>query len=433
MELLKRIWGTADLRKRILYTIGLIIIFRIAGHITVPGIDPAAVKAAFASGSGGGALQIFSVLTGGSMERFSIVMMGLAPFINASIIVQLMTVVIPKLEQYKNEGEAGQRKIQNITRWLTLPLALVQSYGMIILISNLGGRSAVPVIDTSSFTEMASAMITVTAGTLFLMWLGELITENGLGNGISLLIFTGIITAMPAVIGGIMEDAAFGGGAATPFAVFILVTLVLLVLTVIVMDAQRNVQIVNAARSATGEKTTLPIRLLQAGMIPVIFAVSLLTFPTVIAQLLSGAESQWVKDVALWWTSRFNADNVTVHYLVAYFLLIIIFTYFYVSIVFNPTKVAENIQKNGGFIPGIRPGAETAKYLGDVSNRMNLWGGIFLGFVAMVPLIFTMFTSLTQQQLVISGAGLIIIVSVVLELIRQVNARLSTHDYGKLG
>ncbi len=429
MDYLYRIWNSKQLRNRILFTLAIIIIFRIAAHIAVPGVDPESIKSLF---EGGGALAIFAALTGGSMENFSIVLMGLAPYINASIIVQLMTVVVPKLEQLSKEGESGQRTITSITRWLTLPLALAQSYGMIVLISNgIGGSGEF--IDTSDPTQIIPAMITISAGTIFLMWLGELITEKGIGNGISLLIFTGIISAMPGVIGNLVAAAEFGNTTkAIPFLIFVGVSAILLVITVVVMDAQRSITIINASRNTTGEKSSLPIRLLQAGMIPIIFAISMVTFPSVLSSLFVNADSAWLQSAAAWWTNHFNTSRPTFEYLVLYFLLIVAFSYFYVSIVFRPEQVAENIQKRGGFIPGVRPGTETANYLEFVSNRMNLWGGSFLGFIALVPIVFTMFTTLTSTDLIISGSGLIIVVGVVLELIRQINAQLISHNYDKL-
>ena len=430
METLKRIWNTKQLRKKILFTLGIIIIFRIAAHITVPGVDTSDLEKLF---EGSGALSIFAALTGGSMKNFSIVMMGLAPYINASIIVQLMTVVVPKLESWSKEGEQGQRKITNLTRWLTLPLAIAQSYGMIILISNsIPGTQGV--IDVTNPAEVLPAMITIAAGTIFLVWLGEMITEKGIGNGISLLIFTGIISSMPTVIGNILAGVSFGSTEKIlPFIVFVAVTGGLLFLVTYIMASQRPIQIVNASRGTTGEQSTLPIRLLQAGMIPIIFAVSLITFPGVIAQFTQKSQHEWLSSAAGWWARHFSSGSPTLEYLVLYFALIVAFSYFYVSITFRPEQVAENIQKRGGFIPGIRPGKDTARYLGFVSNRINLWGGSFLGLIALVPLVFTMFTTLSQTDLIISGSGLIIVVGVVLELIRQINAHLVTHNYDKLG
>lgn len=429
MDYLRRIWNSKQLRNRILFTLFILLVFRIAAHIAVPGVDPKAIQSLFNSG---GALSIFAALTGGSMENFSIVLMGLSPYINASIIIQLMTVVIPKLENLSKEGEQGQKTITSITRWLTLPLAIAQSYGMIMLISQ-GVPGSGQFIDVTSPTQMIPAMLTITAGTIFLMWLGELITEKGIGNGISLLIFTGIVSSMPGVIGNMVAAAELGNSSkVVPFLMFFAVSVCLLVIVVIVMEAQRSITIINASRNTTGEKSALPIRLLQAGMIPIIFAISLTTFPSVFAQLFQNSEAGLLKNAADWWTAHFNQSRPTFEFLVLYFVLIVIFSYFYVSIVFRAEQVAENIQKRGGFIPGVRPGKETANFLAFVSNRMNLWGGSFLGFIALVPIVFTMFTQLSSSDLIISGSGLIIVVGVVLELIRQVNAQLISHNYDKL-
>lgn len=430
MNHLIRIWKSKGLRNRILFTIFIIFVFRLAASITVPGVDPKELAETFSTG---GALAIFSALTGGSLENFSIIMMGLSPYINASIIVQLMTVAIPKLEALSKEGEQGKRKINSITRWLTFPLAFLQSYGMIVLISSTTFGAEGTFIDPNNFAEVFPAMITISAGTIFLVWLGELISEKGLGNGISVLIFAGIVSAMPGVVGNLLVGAELGDTEKiASFIVFTLVTVALLVVVVLFTEANRAIPITHTSRTARGAKSTLPIRLLQAGMIPIIFAVSMITFPSVLMQFFSNSNYEWLRSFASFWNTYFNSGSPTFAYLLLYFLLILAFSYFYVSIVFNTENIAENLQKRGGFIPGIRPGRETAEYLHKVSNRMNLWGGSFLGFVALVPIVFTMFTTLSSADLIISGSGLIIVVGVVLELIRQANAQLVMHDYDKL-
>ena len=425
-----KMWRTAALRDRILFTLGIVLIFRLLAHVTVPGVDAGVVQEFFAGNAAG---AILSIVTGGSLENFSLVMMGLAPYINASIIVQLMTVVLPRLEAWAKEGETGQRKLSRVTRILTVPLAVAQSYGMIWLISS-GLPGTGQFLDPTDPAQILPAMITVTAGTMLLVWLGELITEKGIGNGISLLIFAGIIAAMPGVIGNLIEQSAVGNvEVVRAFTFFGIVTLVMLVAIVVVMEAFRPVPLVNAGRSVGGGKSTFPIRLLQAGMIPIIFAISLITLPSILAQFVSGAESAWLQDAAAWWTQHFNAGRITLEYLVLYAAMIILFTFFYVSIVFRPENIAKNFQKRGTFIPGVRPGTETVEYLRGVSFRINLWGGSILAAVALVPLLFTMFTPLSQHDLIISGSGLIIIVGVVLELIRQTRAHLVMHDYDRLG
>jgi preprotein translocase subunit SecY len=430
---LHQIWQSRTLRKKILFTLFILIIFRLAAHITVPGVNIDALGNVFQQND---LLGVFSALTGGSMESFSIVLMGLSPYINASIIMQLMTVVIPKLETLSKEGMEGRRKINHYTRILTVPFALLQSYGMIILLNQSSQGLGTPLIESvTDPTIVIPIMIIVTAGTIFLMWLGELITENGIGNGISLLIFASIISGMPAIVGRMLGIAQ--GGDTTKlgyFVVFIVLTILMLMFVVLITEGQRNIPITYATRASggKGEKAGLPIRVNQAGMIPIIFAISMMTFPSVVAQFFQASASPSLQSVADFILRYFNATNPTYLYMVIYFLLIVAFSYFYVSVTFNPEQVAENIQKRGGFIPGIRPGSQTADFLGKVSSRMNLFGGTFLAIVAVIPILFTKYTTLSSSDLIISGSGLIIVVGVVLELIRQIDAQLVMHDYDKL-
>ncbi len=427
---LKQIWQSATLRRRILFTLFILLVFRIAAHITVPGVNIAALKNVFEQNS---LLGVFSALTGGSMEQFSIVLMGLAPYINASIIMQLMTVVIPKLEALSKEGMEGRRQINKYTRWLTVPLAFLQSYGMIILLNQSSQGRLIP--GAGDPGVVIPIMLIVTGGTIFIMWLGELITEKGIGNGISLIIFTGIIAGIPTIFGRML--GTFQAGDTTKmghFILFILLTLLLLVFVVIISEGQRNIPITYATRATggKGEKSVLPIRVNQAGMIPIIFAISMVTFPSVIAQFFSVSDSSALQATADFINKYLNANNPSYFYLVTYFLLIVAFSYFYVSVTFNPDNVAETIQKRGGFIPGIRPGRQTAEFLGKTSSHLNLFGGSFIALVAVVPIVFTKYTTLSPGDLIISGAGLIIMVGVVLELIRQIDAQLVMHDYEKL-
>jgi len=407
-----------------------LLVFRIAAHITVPGVNTQALAGIFDKNQ---LLGVFSALTGGSMENFSIVLMGLSPYINASIIVQLMTVVIPKLETLSKEGMEGRRKINQYTRILSVPLAFLQSYGMIILLNQSSQGQLIP--NVGSMGVVLPIMLIVTAGTVFMMWLGELITERGIGNGISLIIFAGIVGGMPPVVGRMLGIAQ--GGDSTKlgyFAFFMIMTILMLIFVVLISEGQRNIPITYATRATggKGEKASLPIRVNQAGMIPIIFAVSMMTFPSVISQFFQASASPVLKKIADFMLKFFNSSNPSYFYMVLYFLLIIAFSYFYVSVTFNSEQVSENIQKRGGFIPGIRPGSQTAEFLGRVSGHMNLFGGIFLGIVAVIPILFTKFTPLSSSDLIISGSGLIIVVGVVLELIRQVDAQLVMHDYDKL-
>lgn len=428
-----QIWQSKQLRGKILFTLFALLVFRIAAHITVPGVNLAALGNIFQQNN---LLGVFSAFTGGSMENFSLVLMGLSPYINASIIIQLMTVVIPKLETLSKEGQDGRRKLNQYTRILAVPFALLQSYGMIILLNSSSQSTGIPLIsNVADPTIIIPIMLIVTAGTIFLMWLGEQITENGIGNGISLLIFASIISGMPTVIGRMLSLGQGGDTTKlTYFIVFVLLTILMLILVVYITEGQRNIPITYATRATggKGEKAGLPIRVNQAGMIPIIFAISIMTFPSVVAQFFKTSASTTLQGIADFILKYFNSTTPSYTYMVIYFLLIIAFSYFYVSVTFNPEQVAENIQKRGGFIPGIRPGSQTAEYLGKVSNHMNLFGGTAIAILSVVPILFTKFTTLSSSDLIISGSGLIIVVGVVLELMRQINAQLVMHDYDKL-
>ncbi|MEK7218608.1 MAG: preprotein translocase subunit SecY [Patescibacteria group bacterium] len=422
---LQQMWHSEDLRKRILITLGLLFLYRLTAHISVPGTDPAALGQFLNNRNAGGAIGIFAALTGGAIDNFSIVMLGLSPYINASIIVQLATVIFPKLEALSKEGAQGQQELNRYTRWLSLPLSFFQSYGFLILLSRgTGGRN---LVDTS-FPNVLAPMVFVTVGSLFLMWLGELITEKGIGNGSSLIIFTGIVTEIPARVSAILMSGDTKMGA---FVFFAIISVAMLIAVVLFTDAHRLIPITYANQGAgRGVQGSIPIRLNQAGMIPIIFAISLVTFPGVLAQFLQTAPR--FQGVVQFIATYLSSSNPSYTYMVAYFLLVLAFTYFYVSVTFKPAELAENIQKRGGFIPGVRPGTQTAHLLARTSNRLNLWGGVFLGIVAVIPLLFTSFTTLNSSDLIISGSGLIIIVGVVMELIRQINAQMLAHDYEKL-
>jgi preprotein translocase subunit SecY len=429
MKYFTQIWNTPSLRNKILFTISILVLFRLVAHITIPGINSAGISAIFEQNA---LLGVFSALTGGSMESFSIVLMGLSPYINASIIIQLMSVVIPKLEQLSNEGEEGRKTLNKYTRWLTLPLAFVQSYGMIMLLNNSAKALDKPLMDMQNSAELIPVMLTVTAGTVFAMWLGEIISEKGIGNGISLLIFSGIVSAMPPIFWRILGISQFDNTKLIAFTSFCLFTLALLVLITLFTEAYRNIPITYATRGAQAQKTNLPLRLNQSGMIPIIFAIAMITFPALMSQLMKGAQSESVKAVAEWISIYLSSMNPSYFYIAFYFLLVWGFSYFYVSITFKPDQVADNIQKRGGFIPGIRPGSATADYLQKTSMNLTFWGGMFLAIVAILPLLFTKYTTLSSSDLIISGSGLIIVVGVVLELIRQINAQLVAHDYDKI-
>lgn len=407
----------------------MIVVYRFLTHITIPGVDREALRYVFEKNS---LLGAFSLLTGGGAANFSIVLMGLSPYINASVILQLLTVIVPRLEDISKEGESGRRTINRYTRWLTFPLALIQSYGMIALINS---QAQVPVItDIKDPTVILPIMLTISTGTVILMWIGEVISEKGIGNGTSILIFASIVAGIPGIVGPTLALTATESERLIPLVAVLLITIILTLFVVMFTEGQRRIPITYAGQrgKAKGQQSVLPIRVNQAGMIPIIFAVSIVTFPSILGQFLIYADSEWVKSIGTIATTIFTPG--TLLYGLTFFLLIIGFTFFYVSIVFNPDQVAENIQKRGGFVPGLRPGKETAVYIGQVSTRLNLFGGTMIAFIAVLPLILqALFSNLDfgTVTVLISGSGLIIVVGVVLDLIRQINAQLLTHHYDR--
>jgi len=427
MRKLVQIWRNKSLRNKILFTLLGIIVYRLASSISVPGVDTEAVRVVFEQNQ---ILGVFSAFTGGSAENFSILLMGISPYINASIIMQLMAVVIPKLETLNKEGEQGRRTVNRWTRYLTLPLALLQSYGMILLLNNSAAQAGTTLItDVYDPYIVVPLMLSITTGTIFLMWLGEIMTEKGITNGISLIIFAGIVSVVPAIVGQTLGLAIYDETKYLPFILITIVTLLLTMFVVLVAEGYRNIPITYAGQGNRGiNKGGLPIKVNQAGMIPIIFAVSIITFPSLIAQFFQG------HPVADWVLTNFGGGQLSGVYIASLFLFVLGFTFFYVSITFNPEEVAENIQKRGGYIPGVRPGKETATYLGQVSSRLNLWGGLFIGFLAAGPILLQRVfqeLNLGTVQLLMSGSGIIIIVGVILELVRQVNTQLMQEDYDK--
>lgn len=429
LKYLSQIWNSKDLRNKILFTFGIIILTRILAHITVPGVNIAGLQAISNQNQ---LLEMFSLLTGGSTENFSIVLMGISPYITASIIIQLITVIVPKLENLSKEGENGRKKINSYTRWLTLPLAFLQSYGMIAILNSQSQIPLIPNINDPSI--ILPAMLTISAGTILLVWLGEQISEKGIGNGISVLIFASIISGTPQMIGQGLYLVQSDESKLIPFVVMVLLTIILITFVILINEAQRNIPITYAGRGirSKSDQASFPIRINQAGMIPIIFAMALISFPSIIGQFLTVAKSEWLRNVGTYMTTLFQVNSPS--YIVVYLILVIAFTFFYVSITFNAEQIADNIQKRGGYIPGIRPGQQTVEHIQQVSNRLTLFGALFIGFIGVIP-IFVQFifqsAGLGGIPLIMSGAGILIIVGVVLELIRQTNAQLVMHDYQK--
>jgi len=419
VDKLIQIWKAKDLRNNILFVLIMLAIFRLAAHIPVPGVDVGALKDFFASNQILGLLNVFS---GGSMQNFSIVMMGIAPYITSSIIFQLLAMIIPKLEEMQKD-EAGRQKINMWTRFATVPLASLQSYGMITLLR----RSSYDILGDISSFNLFSMIIVITAGTIFLMWIGELISEKKVGNGISLLIFAGIVASLPQVIQQVV--ISFDSSQLFILIGFIVVALITIIGVVIITEGQRNVPVqyarqVRGRRMYGGTSTHLPLRVNMAGVIPIIFAISVVLFPPMIAQFFVHARSAWIAKAAEWTITIFQNQLV---YGVIYFLLVFAFTYFYTEVIFHPTQIAENLQKNGGFIPGIRPGRHTSEYLANTTHKIIFVGALFLGIIAILPLIMRYFTGM--QSLAIGGTSLLIVVAVVIETVKQVESQLTMREY----
>ena len=398
----------------------MLVIFRLAAHVPVPGVDTSALQDFFAANQ---LLGIMNVLSGGGMENFSIVAMGIAPYITASIIFQLLVMIVPQLEAIQKEGESGQRRINQWTRMLTVPLAAIQGYGLIALLR----QSQVNILPDLTPWRLFITIVTVTAGTVFLMWIGELISEKKIGNGISLLIFAGIVTSIPTFIQQTL--LVFDPSQLLNMIIFTAIAIITVVGVVIITEGQRNVP-VSYARQVRGTKmyggvnTHLPLRVNMAGVIPIIFAISIILFPPMIAQFFLNAQSAWIAGAASWVISVFQNQLV---YGILYFVLVFGFTYFYTEVVFHPDQISENLQKQGGFIPGIRPGAHTAAYLKNTTNRIILAGALFLGIIAVLPLVTSQFSGIST--LAIGGTSLLIVVSVVIETVKQVESQLTMREY----
>ena len=420
MRTLLNIWNTPDLRRKILFTISIIVIFRIIAHIPMPGVDVSALQKFF---SGSQIFQLLDIFSGGTLFNFSIMTLGLNPYINASIIMQLLTNVIPKLEELQKEGEYGRAKINQYTRYITLPLAFVQSWGVLILLQ----RSGSGILTNLAPIELITIIITMTSGTMLLMWLGELITENGIGNGISILIFAGILARLPVTFG--QTATIFNQQNAFNIILVAVMAVVVIAAVVVINEAHRRVPVqyarrVRGDRSYGGGSSFLPIRINQAGVIPIIFAVSIILLPGMLATFFASAANPAIANLA---TQVRDLFNNTTFYSGLYFALVLLFTYFYTGITFQPNKIADDLRKYGGFIPGIRPGIATSDYLGYIINRITLVGGIFLGAIAILPFVSQGVTNIST--LAIGGTGLLIVVSVVLETAKQLESQLVMRSY----
>ncbi len=407
------------LRKRIFFTLGALVLFRVLAAIPVPGVDHAALSRFFTNNEFFGLLNIFS---GGGLSQLSIVMLGVGPYITGSIIMQLLTIMSPRLkEMYQEDGEAGKRRFAQYGRLLTVPLALVQGFGFIKLLQSQQVFAAL-----SPFAFVVN-LIVITAGSVLLMWIGELISEYGIGNGVSLIIFAGIVASLPSYLGQLV--AIFDPSQIPVYLASIIVGAIVVIGVVVITEAERPIPVtyakqVRGNRVYGGTSTYLPLRINQAGVIPIIFAMSLLLFPQMIVRFLQNVDNTTVKTVSTYMLSLLSNSWF---YGIAYFLLVFVFTYFYTAVTFDPDQISTNLQKNGAFIPGVRPGKSTSEHIARILTRLTLVGALFLGVIAVLPLIMKGITGI--QALSIGGTGLLIVVSVVIDLIKKVNAQVSIREY----
>jgi preprotein translocase subunit SecY len=418
-EKLVQIFKIKELRNKILFVLGILVVFRVAANIPVPGVNIDQLRSFFENNQFFGLLNMFS---GGGLRNISVVMLGVGPYITASIIMQLLTMIIPRLEQiYKEEGEAGRQKFNMWTRWITVPLAALQTFAMINLF-----RSQHILGDLTSL-QMVTIIVTATAGTVFLMWLGELITEKNIGNGVSIIIFAGIVASLPTSISRLF--VIWDPTKLFTYIGFLAFAILVIAAVVFVTEGQRNIPVsyakrVRGNRVYGGTSTHLPLRVNQAGVIPIIFAMSIMLFPGMIANFLSNASNPALAHFATVVDGIFKNQWF---YGSAYFLLVVLFTYFYTAVTFDPKNIAENLQKQGGFVPGIRPGQATADYLSHTLSRITLSGALFLGAIAVLPFAVQGLTHI--QSLTIGGTGLLIAVSVVIEIMKQIESQLIMRDY----
>lgn len=413
---IKTCFTDKSLRTRILVVLGAFVFFRLLSNIPVPALEAARLEQLFSQNDFLGLINVFS---GGGLTTFSIVMLGVGPYITASIIMQLSTMMSPRLKAlYHEEGEAGRRKFSQYSRYLTVPLAILQAYGFITLLANSGALTGL-----TGF-EIIASMFAVVAGSMLLMWLGELVTEFGVGNGASLIIFAGIVASLPATFA---QLAVSYDASQIPMLVSFALAGVLLVLgTVYVTEAERPVPVTNAkaSRGGSGISSYIPLRLNQAGVMPIIFALSMITFPQLIMGFLTGSTNAIVTKISLWITYVYSTSWL---YALVYFVLVVLFTFFYVAVTFEPHSIAENLQKSGSFVPGIRPGTATGDYIGRVMTRITLISSIFLATIAVLPIVLQQVTGI--QALALGGTSLLIVVNVVTDLIKKVDAQVTMREY----
>ncbi len=435
LQAVRNAWNLPDMRRKILFTFLILAIYRLAAHVPVPGVNQEVLAQLYNQANQGGANQLIlllDLLSGGAVANFSVLAMGVYPYITASIILQLLIPIIPQLEELSKEGEAGRNKINQYTYYLTIPLAALQAIGQArLFIAQLGptilpnfgftGENLLPTI------TMILAMV---GGTMFAIWLGELITEQGVGNGLSIIIFGGIVARVPANMGRLLADPDRGW---LQLLAFLVITAITMFVIVVVQEGTRRIPVqygrrVRGRRMYAGGTTFIPLKVNTAGMIPLIFAQSILTFPAVIAGFFVGSSTAWIHNLAQSVIEIFNGTSGNPTYPILYFLMVVGFTYFYTDVLIQQQNLPETLQRQGGFIPGLRPGRTTANYITGVVRRITLAGAVFLGLVAVLPFLLTPF-GLSSNILLISSAGLLIVVGVVIDTLRQLEAQLLMRHY----
>ncbi|MEI8072993.1 MAG: preprotein translocase subunit SecY [Candidatus Saccharibacteria bacterium] len=425
--LLTQMYKNKDLRNRLIVVFSILAVYSLLSHVPVPVPDTAKLHSfllrLFQSNP---LLGFANLFTGGALSNFSILLMGLGPYINASIIIQLLTQVVPQLEALKKEGEAGQQKINYYTRLLTLPLAIIQSIAMVVLARTLSQQIAgVDLIGNPNIYQWVLMCTAITGGSMLLMWLGEIVTDRGIGNGISILILAGIVSNLPTQLAQQFSLAQADSTKIFSLAFFAIVAAAVVLFVVLLNEGQRNIPISYARRIAGdsrygGVDTHLPIRLITAGVIPIIFALAFLSLPGFLGQIFANAKTVWLAQGATWLKTVFQPNHTV--YTVTYFLLVVGFTYFYTAVVFKPDEIAEDLQKQGGFIPGIRPGKETSRYLKKIITRLTLFGSVALGLLAIFPFILQGVLK-SSSVLSIGGTGLLIIVAVIIETLKKIESK----------
>lgn len=421
IQKLKMIARDPKLRNRILFILGALLVFRVLAAIPIPGVDRIALEQFF---NGSQFLSFINIFSGGGLSGLSIVMLGVGPYITASIIMQLLTMMSEKLKAlYHEEGDAGRRKFSQYSRMLTVPLAAIQGFGFMLLLQQQG------ILDNMTQFQMISNLIIIIAGSVLLMWIGELVSEFGIGNGVSLIIFAGIVAGLPNAIQQLLVN--YSPSEIPTYLLFVGISLIITFGVVLITEAERPIPITyakqsrgNTTKTAAGPSTYLPLRLNQAGVIPIIFALSIMLLPQMLISFLANVQSETVQAIVSG-LNAFIANGWA--YGITYFALVFLFTYFYTAVTFDPDAVAKNLQQSGAFVPGVRPGESTAKYVGNVISRITLFGALFLGCIAVLPIVAQNLSGI--DSIALGGTSLLIAVSVIIDLIKKVDAQLAMREY----